>query len=204
MPEDTPDLRQDVAGVDVHGAWLRPGPGDPLQDPPRALCRSPDVAQDAQSKKASPSPGFSQGAGTRVNTNTDTMVRIYELECTFPTCGRGDGAHYKTPKLASGLALALLQKHRAENHPPASPPTTPSYTPLTDSVKLPAVPSTTADHAREAGHLHEGPRRQQTASHQVSARRDPDQVLHSRGSSTVLHSRGISTVLHSRVSSPVL
>ena len=48
-----------------------------------------------------------------VNTNTATMVRLYKLECTFPTFDRGDGAHYKTPKLSSGLALALLQEHRA-------------------------------------------------------------------------------------------
>ena len=32
----------------------------------------------------------------QVNTNMDTMVRLYELECTFPTCDRGDGAHYNT------------------------------------------------------------------------------------------------------------
>ena len=49
--------------------------------------------------------------------NMATMVTL-ELECTFPSCDRGDGAHYKTPKLASGLALALLLKHRAETHPP--------------------------------------------------------------------------------------
>ena len=31
--------------------------------------------------------------------NMATMVRLYELECPFPTCDRGDGARYKTPKL---------------------------------------------------------------------------------------------------------
>jgi hypothetical protein len=54
-----------------------------------------------------------------------------ELECTVPSYDIGDGAHYKTPKLVSGLALALLQKHRAENHPT---PAYSLYTPLKDSV----------------------------------------------------------------------
>ena len=65
-----------------------------------------------------------------------------KLECTFPTCDRGDGDHYKKPKLAVELALALLREHRAEIHHPPAPS---SYTPLTDIVKLPAVPSTTAE-----------------------------------------------------------
>ena len=52
-----------------------------------------------------------------------TMVRVpmasvpVELKCSAYSCDRGDGAPYMTPKLVSGLALDLLLKHRAENHP---------------------------------------------------------------------------------------
>jgi hypothetical protein len=74
----------------------------------------------------------------QVNTNMATMVPL-ELECTVPVT-EVTGAHYKTPKLLSGLALALLQKHRSENH---SPPAPSLFAPLKDSVKLPVVLSTT-------------------------------------------------------------
>ena len=84
----------------------------------------------------------------QVNTNMATMVTL-ELECTVPSCDRGDGAHYKTPKLVSGLALALLLKHRAENHHLTAPPASSPCTPLKDSVKLPVIlsiaPRTTTD-----------------------------------------------------------
>jgi hypothetical protein len=73
------------------------------------------------------------------------MVGLYELQCTAPSCDRGDGASYKTTKLEAALAVILLKKHRAEWHPPAAPPNAPSCTPLTDSVNLPAVPSTAAE-----------------------------------------------------------
>ena len=47
--------------------------------------------------------------------------------------------------MPSGDTVQVLKMHRAERHPPAAPPTAPSCTPLTDSMKLPAVPSTTAE-----------------------------------------------------------
>jgi hypothetical protein len=75
----------------------------------------------------------------RMNTNMATMVPL-ELECTVPSGARWYGAHNKTPKLVSGLALALPRKHRAENHPP---PASSLYTPLNEIVKLPVVLSTT-------------------------------------------------------------
>ena len=80
----------------------------------------------------------------QVNTNMATM-RLYELQCSAPSCDRGDGARYKTPKVEADMAFILLKKHMEERHPPAAPPTSPSCTPLTDSVKLPAVPSIAAE-----------------------------------------------------------
>ena len=78
-----------------------------------------------------------------MNTNMATMVQL-ELKCT---------AHctlcpYETPELESELAMWLWEMRVAAHryhHPPAAPPASPSYTTLTDSVKLPAVPSTNAE-----------------------------------------------------------
>ena len=59
----------------------------------------------------------------RVPMASVTMARVptasvpVELKCSAYSCDRGDGAPYMTPKLVSGLALDLLLKHRAENHP---------------------------------------------------------------------------------------
>ena len=79
------------------------------------------------------------------DTKKPTMVRLCELRCPVPYCDRGHlGAHYKTPKLEEGQAFALLMKHTTV-HPLAAPPTSSSsYKTLTDSVKLPAVPSIAA------------------------------------------------------------
>jgi hypothetical protein len=85
-----------------------------------------------------------------------TMEQL-ELRCT---------AHctvcpYKTPELESELAMWLWEMHVAEHHhlhPPAAPLASPSYTPLTDSVQLPRVPSITArdTHGLLTKSLHEG------------------------------------------------
>jgi hypothetical protein len=65
----------------------------------------------------------------------------------------GSSAHctmcpYKSPELRPELAMWLWEMHMGAQHhhqPPAAPPASTSHTTLTDSVKLPAVPSTTAD-----------------------------------------------------------
>ena len=55
-----------------------------------------------------------------------TMARVpmaivsVELKCPACCWDRGDGAHYKTPKLDGGLAMDLLRKHMAVHHPPAA------------------------------------------------------------------------------------
>jgi hypothetical protein len=81
-----------------------------------------------RARRHPPAPELAKEQALRVNTNTTTMVTL-ELECTLPSCDRGDGAHYKTPKLADQPALALLMVHRAERHPPAAPPNAPSTHP---------------------------------------------------------------------------
>ena len=73
-----------------------------------------------------------------------TMVRLYELKCLASSCDRGDGAHYKTPKLESGPAVELMKKHMAAHHPPAALPTSLSCTTLTDNMKLPVIQSIAA------------------------------------------------------------
>jgi hypothetical protein len=73
-----------------------------------------------------------------------TTVRLYKLKCPASSCDRGDGAHYKTPKLESGPAVKLMKKHMAAHHPPATLPTSPSCTPLTDSMKLLVIQSIAA------------------------------------------------------------
>ena len=70
-----------------------------------------------RARRHPPDPELAKEEALRVNT---TMASLYKLECTFPSCDGGDGAHYKTPKLVSGQALTLLRKHRAEHHPPPS------------------------------------------------------------------------------------
>ena len=50
--------------------------------------------------------------------------------------------------MESELDMRLWEMHVAayhHHHHPAAPPASPSYTPLTDSVKLPAVPSIAAE-----------------------------------------------------------
>ena len=51
-------------------------------------------------------------------------------------------------ELEQDLAMWLWElhsAHRHHDHPPAAPPASPSYKIMTNSVKLPAVPSTTAE-----------------------------------------------------------
>ena len=94
------------------------GQGDPFKTPHMPSGDALKLLMIHRARMHPPAPELAKEQALRVNTNTATMVRLYELECTFPTCDRGDGAHYKTPKLASGPALALLRRHRAEQHPP--------------------------------------------------------------------------------------
>ena len=79
------------------------------------------------------------------DTKKSTKVRLQELKCSALYCDRGDrGARYKTPKLEVGQAFVLLMNHVDTVHPLPAPPTSSSYQTLTDSVKLPAVPSIAA------------------------------------------------------------
>jgi hypothetical protein len=41
------------------------------------------------------------------------------LTCSAPGCDVGEGAPFKTPKMASSDALEVLKMHRADCHPPA-------------------------------------------------------------------------------------
>ena len=86
------------------------------------------------------------------------------LMCIAPGCNQGQGVPFKTPHMPAGDALKLLKMHRARRHPPAPelakeqalrvntntaehhpPPASSLYTTMTDSVKLPAVPSIAAE-----------------------------------------------------------
>jgi hypothetical protein len=122
------------------------GQGIPYKTPHMPSGDAQTLLRIHRARRHPPAPELAKEQALQVNTNMDTMVRLYKLECTFPTCYRGDGAHYKTLKLASGLALALLQEHRAERHPPAASPNAQppanAYTTVTDSLELPFVPST--------------------------------------------------------------
>ena len=57
----------------------------------------------------------------RLSVNKKRMADPVTLECMKPGCVAGeDGARFKTPLMAPGDALRLLELHRQDVHPPAA------------------------------------------------------------------------------------